>query len=977
MEDQASPKSAGSESANLASACNMAGSPPPSSSQFAINSKDDVKAIAQQLASQTALPIASPDVWGVLSPISDKAKTRPQGSHILLHNNEHVLGRTVKDRSCQFDSLNVSARHCTIFRKKFKADESCIPLQGTEPVSGDRWLVYIKDSSSNGTFVNWQKLKRDSPEARIKDGDIISLVNAPEHENAFAFLYQEVKQATQLFSMHQSNGSVAGSLKRKIIHDVENAGECISADSKRIKGLGMGGIDGPVSLDDVRRLQRSNEELRNQLEAHVLTIEKLRAESRAVTAQHDAERKDLRETLSVAFSGQVQDLRLELGKREKEIEDYSSLCAQQQSKLEDLNRTLAAANQSRKDADEVMRSQKLNIDELGQQLEDERSQRRNDRQKAETDLKAAVERIRSEAAEELKRQAEAATCQLKEQLEMISKLQEADKENRSALEALRLKLEDTRESLVEAERTSRSMELRLHEEEISLEVVRKKLVEKEEELKFSLKELQNEKAAKEEALAKLASLELQMESAIRDLSLEKQRLQGARERIVLRETQLRAFHSTAEEIAALQQKQQEQLKAMMRVLEDGDDINYASVQNDGNGSMMIVAMDADDIHAGGLDSNAVREKGGSNNTTDEGGEKEGVGDADSQTTAGDVDLNRHNMEDWGDGYTQVDDLTALVNGPRDVQEVATMLVEGTERSIPAGIEVMYTQLLEAESHTAGRSGSGNHVYETQPLGNGEDDTALLKAVKVCTDGYSQDLGNTMKGVDEAVGLGGETMQLEDEDDHGVQDQKTMTIHEMDHGGKPAQHEKPGQFLEPVMEEHSAQCSRVPDQVESTSRRNGPMNTIDLLTSEVAGSWALSTPASVHCDNGGWSQSEERFEGTEKDTAGDHADFDASEMGNGERIVARRQEPHQMADCIASQNSLSPRTTAQHHKERRELNEMIDIVAPDFSRLHGLNRVAETAPDSEDHTEQDEEHDSDGDSVESKPLNQSVSVSARY
>lgn len=30
------------------------------------------------------------------------------------------------------------------------------------------------------------------------------------------------------------------------------------------------------------------QELRNQLEAHLLTIEKLRAESRAVTARHDA-----------------------------------------------------------------------------------------------------------------------------------------------------------------------------------------------------------------------------------------------------------------------------------------------------------------------------------------------------------------------------------------------------------------------------------------------------------------------------------------------------------------------------------------------------------------------------------------------------------------------------------------------------------------------------------------------------------------
>lgn len=71
-----------------------------------------------------------------------------QGPQILLFDSEHVLGRSVKDPACQFDSLNVSAKHCTIFRKRFKADESYIPHQGTEPLSADRWLVYIKDSRS-------------------------------------------------------------------------------------------------------------------------------------------------------------------------------------------------------------------------------------------------------------------------------------------------------------------------------------------------------------------------------------------------------------------------------------------------------------------------------------------------------------------------------------------------------------------------------------------------------------------------------------------------------------------------------------------------------------------------------------------------------------------------------------------------------------------------------------------------------------
>jgi hypothetical protein len=56
------------------------------------------------------------------------------------------------------------------------------------------------------------------------------------------------------------------SLQQEILHnlapclaDGEGTGEYNPGDSKRTKGLGIGGPDGPVSLDDVRRLQRSNE----------------------------------------------------------------------------------------------------------------------------------------------------------------------------------------------------------------------------------------------------------------------------------------------------------------------------------------------------------------------------------------------------------------------------------------------------------------------------------------------------------------------------------------------------------------------------------------------------------------------------------------------------------------------------------------------------------------------------------------------
>jgi hypothetical protein len=63
--------------------------------------------------------------------------------------------------------------------------------------------------------------------------------------------------------------------------------EDIHSERKRLKGLGIGSSDGPVSLDDVRRLEKSNAELREQLEEHVVTIETLRTQIKISEAQHE------------------------------------------------------------------------------------------------------------------------------------------------------------------------------------------------------------------------------------------------------------------------------------------------------------------------------------------------------------------------------------------------------------------------------------------------------------------------------------------------------------------------------------------------------------------------------------------------------------------------------------------------------------------------------------------------------------------
>ena len=56
-------------------------------------------------------------------------------------------------------------------------------------------------------------------------------------------------------------------------------------------------------------------------------------------------------------------------------------------------------------------------------MNEEREQRKEEREKAEVDLKASIQRVQAEAQEELKRLSDAALRREKEQQEIINKLQ--------------------------------------------------------------------------------------------------------------------------------------------------------------------------------------------------------------------------------------------------------------------------------------------------------------------------------------------------------------------------------------------------------------------------------------------------------------------------------------------------------------------------------------------------------------------------
>eukprot|EP00850_Spirogloea_muscicola_P020697 SM000224S07085 [mRNA] locus=s224:5698:11291:+ [translate_table: standard] len=81
-------------------------------------------------------------------------------------------------------------------------------------------------------------------------------------------------------------------------------------------------------------------------------------------------------------------------------------------------------------------------------------------------------------------------------------------------------------------------------------------------------ELAREQALRSAAEHKVISLEHDAQASTQALELEKQQLRGACERVMLRETQLRAIHAAAVDIVALQQQQHKQLAHMMSALED-------------------------------------------------------------------------------------------------------------------------------------------------------------------------------------------------------------------------------------------------------------------------------------------------------------------------------------------------------------------------------------------------------------------------
>lgn len=730
-----------------------------------------MRAVARKFADQP-VQNSEPGVWAVLTAISQNARLRPEGMNILLSAEEHVLGRTIENPRFRISAQAISGKHCKIYR-----DTALEELRRDEPVP-----VYLKDTSTNGTYINWKKFTKKSPPAKLNHGDIISFTTAPHNEASYAFVYREVN------AVCAGNGTTA--LKRK-------SGE-IGSENKRLKGLGIGSSEGPVSLNDIRRLEKSNAELREQLEAHVVTIETLKTERKIAEVQHEKELKEFKETTSSSYLDQTNSLQLALEKKQKQLDSFSTLNTELQNSIKDLDERLSASKQSRADADEIIHSQKANICELEEQLSEERNLRMEERDKAAEDLKSALHKVQAEAQDKIERQTEAYLKQQKEQKEFILKLQDSEKETRLLVEALRSKLEDSRESNVTSEKKVRELETQLQEEQLVSANSRKKSDNLETELRKLKKELENEKVAREEAWAKVSSLELEVAATMRDLSLEKRRYQGARERVILRETQLRAFYSTTEEISSLFSKQQEQLKAMQRTLEDEENYESTLMGVDFN-EEPLANVTTDDARVKPIDyvKDSVEASGASTDNTQASGHSSSGEDAD--------------MTEQQDGGTRVE------GGTQDLECTTP------ERSV----------------EKPGNDSYGDHAA-TAPEQEPTDTEQIPETQSQAGNAGCNDHNSTNSV------MAGETMQLDDEV-HAQENEESNLIPK--DGGVPSLNEE--QSL--TLKDGIGQCSEEKRQGDcSESKREDTQArtvvTADLLASEVAGSWAVDTGPSVNGEN---------------------------------------------------------------------------------------------------------------------------------
>jgi len=353
------------------------------------------------------------------------------------------------------------------------------------------------------------------------------------------------------------------------------------------------------------------------------------------------------------------------------------------------------------------------------------------------------------------------------------------------------------------------------------------------------------------------------------------------------ETQLQAFHSAAEEIAALQRKQQEQLHGMFIILEDGENCKFTNTNNDfetrTENLCRKVTRAREEIMAGNIETRRIQwEEAASDQAetpkkvreTDRADDSGGVEKCNmNKTKLGDA------LNDWENVDTQGEDCANILCSMRNHDRDHI----GTEQML--GTEAEATQLLES------RNGGRRIEFRTYAIGSEPARTSENVRERILEDGEG--------------GLGGKTMQLEDNCQAPTDWERTdlacenrATLHTRD-GAEPERlpdMDNNGQYLttshpfENLLNQDgqspfpvNPQCR---DKMDSRNKEEEhTVATIDLLTSEVAGSWAVSTVGSVRGDNESL-RSDDRQPGTGRiSDEGINQDFDASQAAASNNLGA--------------------------------------------------------------------------------------------
>ena len=310
-----------------------------------------------------------------------------------------------------------------------------------------------------------------------------------------------------------------------------------------------------------------------------------------------------------------------------------------------------------------------------------------------------------------------------------------------------------------------------------------------------------------------------------------------------RETQLRAFYSTTEEIQILFAKQQEQLKAMQRTLEDDENYENTSVDMDG-----VI---------GGTSGREKEVAGYHNNNAAKAG---------SVTCAQKLNGDQVETSSNEASVTEKHDCDARSEECQNTQEA-----EFTSADHDHGVR--------------GDFGCNIDGVGTAPMIEGD----AVGTERVAETESPANCGERNFDLNKCGALAGDTMQFDD--DVNVQETEEhaqTTCREVLH--------------------HSQSNNPVDTQkTDEDTQAGDTIRTADLVTSEVAGSWACSTAPSVHEEDES-PRSRENNEGS-------------GPLHDSNGIVAE------------SQNTSDSAGTSRND-ERRALSEMIGIVAPDLRGQFG-------------------------------------------